>query len=353
MNLDKKSVAKIFFQPSCKFRRYLLGCNDHSAALAKTIEIDGFIDDFKSGSTYCGKQVISGDQVQKKSIVINCVLMARSWSAKRRLEQLDVEYPLDYGDLLAAEPELTPLPNFIDDTRKDLAANENKWVELNMLLADSKSKNVLQEILEYRKTGNLKFLDGYTFCPERQYFSSICPLFENEVFVDCGGFDGDTTERFIKNCPEYNKVWFFEPSTNNMNIAKDRLRNERDIIFIDKGVSNSKDRLKFNATAGSASAISEFGGVDIEVTTIDGEINEHVSFIKMDLEGWELNALKGAQSRIKTDHPRLAIAVYHRASDFWKIPKLVLSFRGDYDVYLRHYTEGWVETIMYFVPKNK
>ena len=48
----------------------------------------------------------------------------------------------------------------------------------------------------------------------------------------------------------------------------------------------------------------------------------------------------------------LAIAVYHDIVDFWRIPEYVLSLRPNYQIYLRHYTEGWSETVMYFVPNN-
>ena len=71
----------------------------------------------------------------------------------------------------------------------------------------------------------------------------------------------------------------------------------------------------------------------------------------MDLEGWELKALAGAKKHILEDHPKLAIAVYHHPSDFWRVFEFVISLRQDYKIFLRHYTESWTETIMYFVPK--
>jgi hypothetical protein len=70
----------------------------------------------------------------------------------------------------------------------------------------------------------------------------------------------------------------------------------------------------------------------------------------MDLEGWEIKALEGARQHIVADHPTLAIAVYHHPSDFWQIFEYVKNLRHDYNVFLRHYTEGWSETVMYFVP---
>ncbi|MBP7509952.1 MAG: FkbM family methyltransferase [Smithella sp.] len=85
-------------------------------------------------------------------------------------------------------------------------------------------------------------------------------------------------------------------------------------------------------------------------TTLDQYVNDKVTFIKMDLEGWELKAMQGAKKHIIEDKPKLAIAVYHNASDFWQVFEYVTSLRRDYRVFLRHYTEGWSETVMYCVP---
>jgi hypothetical protein len=70
----------------------------------------------------------------------------------------------------------------------------------------------------------------------------------------------------------------------------------------------------------------------------------------MDLEGWEIPALEGAQKRIMLDHPKLAIAVYHNSSDFRVIYTFIKKFNLNYRIYLRHYTQGWSETIMFFLP---
>ncbi len=70
----------------------------------------------------------------------------------------------------------------------------------------------------------------------------------------------------------------------------------------------------------------------------------------MDLEGWELKALQGCREHILEDYPKLAISVYHSASDFWKVHQAIMAVRDDYSVYLRHYTEGWSETVMFFMP---
>lgn len=344
------SATEYFLSQEGEKDRYLFGCNDHSADLASKINPTGFIDDYKSGTTFCGKPVLGGEAVPQSAIVVNCVLMAKSWAAKRRVDQLNVRFRLDYYDLLKTAPNLTPVPKFVSETICDMRNNKNHWENLSQTLADNESRMTLSNVINFRKTADLRYLQNYSFRPVEQYFDPVCPLIDQEAFVDCGGFDGDTTEEFIRRCPKYEQVWMFEPSKENLEKAKSRLKGVRDIHFISKGVSDREGVLGFNSGKGSASALSETGNTSIAVTTIDKEIQEPVSFIKMDLEGWEMKALSGARRHINSDHPKMAIAVYHHPSDFWRIPEFIFSIRKDYKIYLRHYTEGWTETVMYFIP---
>ena len=71
----------------------------------------------------------------------------------------------------------------------------------------------------------------------------------------------------------------------------------------------------------------------------------------MDIEGAEGVAIDGAKNTIMKCHPRMAICVYHKADDLWKIPEQIFSIRDDYKIYLRHYTEGVDETVIFFIPK--
>ena len=104
--------------------------------------------------------------------------------------------------------------------------------------------------------------------------------------------------------------------------------------------------------SGSASKISEIGSITIEVDTLDNLVKEKVTFIKMDIEGAEELAIEGMKNHILNDYPKMAISVYHKADDFWKITEQILNIRNDYDIYMRHYTEGTDETIMFFIPKK-
>src|SRR5262249_48781351 len=100
---------------------------------------------------------------------------------------------------------------------------------------------------------------------------------------------------------------------------------------------------------GSASSADADGPDEIAVAAIDEAVPEQAHFVKMDIEGGEFDALRGASRQIATHGPVLALAIYHRAADFWRLAEFARGLRSDYRLFLRHYTEGWAETVLYCV----
>lgn len=339
--------------PEFDGKRFAIGKNPETLQIHAVAPLKGIVDDSSGPSDrWQGIPLLHASDLPPGCGVVNCATSIAPVSAERRIcEVAPFAHLTSFDRLQRAMPDVLHAPLFVQEMNDDWERNTDEWLKLRASLADEQSKTVFDDIVEFRRTGSYPHMSNYRVRLQDQYFDDSCPLRSGEVFVDCGGFDGDTTEQFVKRCTNYERVSFFEPSETNMEKAQDRLRGVRDVRFIAKGVSDQSGTLSFDAEAGSASAVTESGGNTIEVTTIDEEISETVSFIKMDLEGWELKALVGARGHIQRDHPKLAIAVYHRASDFRDIPRAILGVRGDYAVYLRHYTEGWSETVMYFVPR--
>lgn len=345
-----QSLVEAFIGQNGAFTRYLFGCNDYAKRLSQVIPIDGFVDDYASPMLRIdGKPVIHSDQLPGNAIVVNCVSSTRPVTAMLKLEKLPIHGAIAASELSKIFPERFPLPDFVTETRTDLELHASSWSRLRDRLEDPTSRKVLDDLLRFRVTGDMRFMTDYSFRPQEQYFEDFVGLGDGEVFVDAGGFNGDTTEEFCRRVPNYGKVFLFEPSPNNIEQAQVRLRGMRDIHFCDVGLSSTQGQLGFDPNAGSASAICENAPLQIKVTTLDQEIREKITFIKMDLEGWEQEALKGAERHILDHRPKLAISVYHHPADFWKIPKYILGLRNDYKITLRHYTEGWSETVMYFL----
>ncbi|WP_076591583.1 FkbM family methyltransferase [Herminiimonas arsenitoxidans] len=352
---DMLNEAELFLSPAYRGPRFLLGRNEHSAALLHTAGIDslidGIVDDHADGTTWQGKPVLAGENVPTDAMIVNCSMSIAPVSASRRLRALRFKSSLNYADLMAARPDLIPAPAFVTEMRANLVEHTSRWNALYAQLKDEESKTIFTDVLRFRLTADPLYMASYSIRFSDQYFEDFLPL-QNAIFVDAGGFNGDTTEEFCKRYPDYREVILFEPSATNMADAKLRLAEHRDIRFIEQGISDAPGTLWFNSDAGSASAVSTEGACRIDVTTLDIALSDAVTFIKMDLEGWEMKALAGAEQHIRNDYPTLAISVYHSTSDFWRIPEYIASIRQDYDIYLRHYTEGWSETVMFFIPKT-
>jgi FkbM family methyltransferase len=186
-----------------------------------------------------------------------------------------------------------------------------------------------------------------------QYFD--LPYFKpqkNEFFIDAGGYDGCSTKCFFKWLLDYErdgKSIVFEPNPILYNDCKKNLKDCDNVKIVNKGLWHKKETLKFRKI-GDSSCIDSDGEEIIEVINLDEYLKDErdtVTFIKMDIEGAELNALKGAEQIIKKYKPKLAICIYHKPEDVWEIPNLLLEFVPDYKFYIRHYSLYWSETVLY------
>jgi hypothetical protein len=125
------------------------------------------------------------------------------------------------------------------------------------------------------------------------------------------------------------------------------------IEIIEKGCFSQRDVLYFKDDKGESSYISNEGNVKIEVDAIDNYYTCGISYIIMDIEGSELDALKGAKNTIISNKPKLAICCYHRSSDLYTIPQYIKSLNNSYKLYFRHHTSFSYDFVLYAIPENK
>lgn len=175
---------------------------------------------------------------------------------------------------------------------------------------------------------------------------------EHEVFIDGGCYDGANVIQFLKWAGNSRKtVYAFEPDRQNVEKCNIILKKVNGLTYylIAKGLWTSSATLNFSSKANEASSFTQNGGTQIPVTSLDEEVHERVTFVKLDIEGAEYEALKGAERIIRQYKPKLAISVYHKWEDIWELPKLILSFCSGYTFYLRHYSLSSEETVLYAV----
>jgi FkbM family methyltransferase len=181
-----------------------------------------------------------------------------------------------------------------------------------------------------------------------QYFDFLTPS-GIESFVDCGVYDTFSTQSFIKWCGgNYSRIWGFEPESAQYEKALDFYSKNKGCELIKGGVWDSGSKTAFFDSDGISSSISEKGDTLIDLFTIDDVVgDERVTFIKMDIEGAEFPALRGACKTIARCKPKLAISIYHEYSDIINLPRFILETNPDYHFALRHYTFSNVDTVLY------
>lgn len=173
---------------------------------------------------------------------------------------------------------------------------------------------------------------------ECQYFDLPELKFGNkEVFIDAGGFNGASAIQFSEITKgKYDKIYVFEPSIKAVVECRQNLKDLHDCYIIEKGTWNNTGTLYFSEDGEGSHIVTEEESTEkIETISIDEMLKGGgASFIKMDIEGAEFNSLLGARETICQYKPKLAISVYHKRDDVWKIPMLLLSYNPDYKFYL-------------------
>lgn len=258
-----------------------------------------------------------------------------------------------YYELFASSPDgyFAPL-EFMENFQDHYTANKQKFDQILTRLEDKRSKEVFNDLVRFKNELKLETLDTFESNEDMQYFEPfLLPYLENEVFYDIGGYDGHTSSVFMKECPAFEAVHVFEPERKNAERIKLRFKDIKEVHIHQLALSNNEGVINFSSS-GSTSKASNDGSQKILMKRLDDLNLSAPTFLKIDIEGAEINALLGAIKTIEAAHPKIAISVYHKSSDFWKIPETILSIRNDYKVYLRHYTEGIYETVMFFIPKK-
>lgn len=347
--LDKDNCES-FLNPNSK--RYVLGRNKWAKSVLSHIKVDGVIDDFTEDMIYEGYKIYKMADIPKNAIVVSAT-MGGPQTAKNKLNGLGIKNIDYFAFYKYANLELEK-PPFIDDFKEDFVNNQSNYELVYNQLADDKSQNVFEDIINFKITLDLQFMQNYTNDINAQYFEDgLYQMPLHPLFIDGGGgYIGDTSMIFIDKVKSFKKVFLFEPMAENMKLAKKNLKHFSNIEFIQAGISNFDGDVFFNEDNAS-STISESGTLKIKVYSLDSKIKEKVDFIKLDIEGSEQDAIHGAKKLISDSKPIIAICIYHKAEDWYKIPKQILDIYSDYKIYLRHYMEGISETVMYFIPPNR
>lgn len=226
-----------------------------------------------------------------------------------------------------------------DKRAQELTEHLEDFIWLYNELADYRSKRVLYKIMYfwiYSDYKNLSHARENNFYDYYDYDLISCG--QEEVFVDLGAYTGDSTVSFIKNYGSYKRIYCYEMLKENVDVLSRNLSLYPNIIIRNVGVCDRSGEMFILEHRGddSSNRMSSEGERRIKVVSLDDDITEPVSFIKMDIEGSELLALDGAQEHIRREKPKLAVCSYHNNSHIWEIPRKIKELNPKYKLYMRY-----------------
>ena len=342
---DEKSNWVQRFE-SANATRAVFGTNRWAKSIALAVDVKYFIDDFRKEDEFCGRPVIRLDDADRDIMTLSTAI-GRPLSARERLRSRGVN-SLDFYSFLRYTTLNVDRIDYLSDGINWDFSNSVQLRRFRGSLSDDESRETFDRVTSLRRDLDLEAMVVFSDRQADQYFEPFLRLDDDCTFLDVGAFDGYTTVCARKKFGTRLKCHLFEPSPTMFEALKARFADNEGVTLHPIGLADRPQRLCFDY-AGSASRIG-VGSSSIEVDSLDRLQLAAADLIKVDVEGSEQLFLEGAQDTIKRYQPQLALACYHSNRQFVEVFDRAHELLPDARVYLRHYTEGFAETDVFFVP---
>ena len=319
----------------------------------------------------CGGGKITEDEIvcispSELTTINNCIVVVTTKYSSQVLKQLK---EIHITDIICPSIDMEAFvcivkSNLLDMNKEDV---KQRISELYSILADQMSKQIVWFKVWGWFASNLemKEYEYDNIFQEQQYMpEGIIQLHARDVIVDCGAYCGDTLEFFLEKGVKFEKYIAYELDTINY---------EKLIKYIDTLETEMKDKIEvYNMAVGNENKEVVYYSKEFSSFILKGilskkiedkdniKIAKHIildqhiegtkiSYIKMDIEGAEMDALRGAVNIIKKYTPMCAICVYHLATDLWELPLFLHELNNNYKLVLRHHSRGYYDTVCYAV----
>lgn len=347
---------------------YLYGMGDGAIKIMEAldlynIKIQGIYasDQFVRGNEFCGFTMTSQTKVfeeNEEMITLLCFANQNDFMLEKFYELAkDTKREFYAPDVPVVRGEEDKPSLFTLDYYKQ---HEDKFLKVYENLADEQSKLVFRNVMNYKISGKIHYLEECT-TPVSEIYTDLIKPTPNEYYVDLGGFNGDTVIEFLNYSKNAEKIYVFEPDVKNF--AK--LQKNVDAYFTENnlnlpiesynlGAYDKQNTLFFDIGRGKGGRngkLAKKGTLEVKVNSVDNIIGDQkVSILKLDVEGAEYKAIEGSKNIIMANKPKIMLSAYHKNEDLWQLPLQILDMHSDYKMYLRHhpYVPAW-ETNVYFI----
>lgn len=225
--------------------------------------------------------------------------------------------------------------------------------ELFSIFTEEKSRYLLESVLKFRITGDYSCMAEPSL--DDQYFPvDLPPLPQPLRMINCGAYTGDTIMNILEKGYLFEEIATFEPDLENYRQMVNNLSGlTLNTINFPAGVYSSTKLARFEGNAGDRCRINEHGIEMIQLIKIDDALPLFKpNYINMDIEGAELEAIKGALKVIRSSVPNLAISIYHNPIDLFTIPLFIKNLNLNYAFFVRCHSYASFDIVLYCINKK-
>lgn len=290
-------------------------------------------DEYVRGHSFCGHLVHKLSDIEEKlgcgNFVIALAFAAGYESLINRIDEI-----AGRNILLAPDTDAIGVGAF---TKAMLRDNIEKIEKVYGMLADDRSRQVYLDVLSYKITGDISYLQRCCTQPVEAYRHILKPD-KNEIYVDLGAYSGDTVRELLSFTDGfYEKIYALEPNKRNFRKLSEYAEGMENCYIYNAAAWRDEDTLIFNTGGGRQSQVSQ-KGIEVRAISVDKLLDgNRATYIKYDVEGSERQAIEGSRYTISAFAPKLCVALYHKAEDIFELPLMVNDINPGYRFYIRHY----------------
>ena len=247
-------------------------------------------------------------------------------------------------------PDVPVVPGAVFDM-EFIRMHETEMQQAFDLFADEQSRQVFLDTVRFKLSGRLRYLRASETDKDEAFCTILRPAHE-EHFADLGAYTGDTIRELLRYADgAFASITALEPDRRSFRKLTAYAEGLSGNVRCEQSGAWSSDTvLCFSDKAGRQSRVAKQGR-ETQMRALDSVLDgAPCTYLKMDVEGAEREAIAGASQTIRQYRPKLNIAAYHKSEDFFQLPLLVHTLCPDYRLYLRHhpYVPAW-DTNLYAV----
>tara|TARA_Y100001970_G_scaffold291700_1_gene429894 strand:+ start:621 stop:1766 length:1146 start_codon:yes stop_codon:yes gene_type:complete len=327
----------------------------------ENISIKGIVDDVKKGY-FAGYRISNSFNIRKKANLPIIICTHRYGRVAEKLNKLKIKNFIPLGTLQVLRPDIFKCHNFYKGWIEELDQNFKKYSKLEKIFKENKSKKVWKNYMMFKYTFNPKYLNSILSF-KKKVFSFTFPrepnfnISDKEIFIDGGGWTGDSVEAFLNKYRKFKKIFVYEPSYKFYRQMKNKFK-KRNIILKNCGMGD-KNRVSnfYNNDDDSSNFIKGdkySKPIKVRTETIDNlNLKGENITIKMNIEGYEKSALAGAKKVIINNNTNLMICLGHTPKDLVEILSFITSLGKKYKYFLRLNDYNIAELNLYAIERKR